>query len=140
MIHNVPIKLCLIFVLSRFKQQSLVLRVLAAILHLGNVELIDTGSDSTKVDQAQPALAYVCELLGVEKSQLSQWLCHRRIQTVGDVFDKPLRIDEAQTAKDALAKFIYAQLFNLLVDQGACFFVKVKDSKNGDFYRKTGFR
>ena len=62
------------------KQQSLVLRVLAAILHLGNVELIDTGSDSTKVDQAQPALGYVCELLGVEKSQLSQWLCHRRIQ------------------------------------------------------------
>ena len=56
------------------------LRVLAAILHLGNVELIDTGSDSTKVDQAQPALGYVCELLGVEKSQLSQWLCHRRIQ------------------------------------------------------------
>ena len=112
--------------LFRFKQQSLVLRVLAAILHLGNVELIDTGSDSTKVDQAQPALAYVCELLGVEKSQLSQWLCHRRIQTVGDVFDKPLRIDEAQTAKDALAKFIYAQLFNLLVDQGACFFYKIK--------------
>ena len=38
-------------------------------------------------------------------------------KTVGDVFDKPLRFDEAQTAKDALAKFIYAQLFNLLVDQ-----------------------
>jgi myosin-5 len=98
------------------KQQSLILRVLAAILHLGNVELEEGNNEGTKIDQNSPSLGYVCELLGVEKSQLAQWLCYRRIQTVGDVFDKPLRIDEAQTAKDALAKHIYAQLFDMIVE------------------------
>ena len=99
------------------KQQSLILRVLASILHLGNVVLEDSGHDSTKIDVNQKALSHVCELLGVEQTQLAQWLGHRRIQTVGDVFDKPLRIDEAQMAKDALAKYIYAQLFEMIVDQ-----------------------
>ena len=99
------------------QQQSLILRVLAAILHLGNVVLEDSGSDSTKIDVNQKPLSHVCDLLGVEQTQLAQWLGHRRIQTVGDVFDKPLRIDEAMTAKDALSKFIYAQLFDMIVDQ-----------------------
>lgn len=49
---------------------------------------------------------------------------------MGDVFDKPLRFDEAQTAKDALAKFIYAQLFNLLVDQVNASLVTKQKAKN----------
>jgi len=61
------------------------------------------------VDPAEKSLGYSCELLGVEATQLAQWLGHRRIQTVTDVFDKPLRIDEALSARDSLAKHIYAQ-------------------------------
>ena len=70
------------------KQQSLILRVLAAILHLGNVTLEDSGSDTTKIDPAEKSLGFACELLGVDTKQLAQWLGHRRIQTVTDVFDK----------------------------------------------------
>ena len=66
------------------QQQSLILRVLAAILHLGNVVLEDSGSDSTKIDVNQKPLSHVCDLLGVEQTQLAQWLGHRRIQTVGE--------------------------------------------------------
>merc|ERR1712176_1009345 len=99
------------------KQQSLILRVLASILHLGNVEMEDGGGDNTKIDAAEKSLGFACELLGVDAKQLAQWLSHRRIQTVGDVFDKPLRLDEALSARDSLAKHIYAQLFDMMVEQ-----------------------
>ena len=33
------------------------------------------------------------------------------------MFDKPLRLEEAISARDSLAKFIYAQLFEMIVNQ-----------------------
>ena len=54
--------------------------MLAAILHLGNVEMEDGGGDNTKIDAAEKSLGFACELLGVDSKQLAQWLSHRRIQ------------------------------------------------------------
>ncbi|CAG5110772.1 Oidioi.mRNA.OKI2018_I69.chr2.g5138.t1.cds [Oikopleura dioica] len=99
------------------KEQSLILRVLAAILHIGNIEMTESGNDSASLDPAEKSLGIVCTLMGVESSQLCQWLIHRRIQTVTDVFDKPLRLEEAISARDSLAKFIYAKLFEMIVGQ-----------------------
>lgn len=43
------------------------------------------------------------------------WLCHRRIVSMKEVFNKPMSLSEAVAAKEALSKHMYAELFNWIV-------------------------
>lgn len=62
-----------------------------------------------------PHLAVFCELLGVDAEGLVRWLCHRRIVLVAETLVKPEPKRRAVTARDALAKQIYAHLFDCIV-------------------------
>ncbi|XP_041652628.1 unconventional myosin-Vc isoform X2 [Cheilinus undulatus] len=95
--------------------QSAVFKVLAAILHLGNVEIKSSGGDKSSVPLNDPHLAVFCELLGVSTEGLVRWLCHRRIVLVAETVVKPLPIEKAVNARDALAKQIYAHLFDCII-------------------------
>lgn len=46
---------------------------------------------------------------------MRQWLCTRKIISMRDVILKPMFVEEAHAARDALAKHIYAELFNWIV-------------------------
>uniref|UniRef100_A0A8D3BWZ2 Myosin VC n=1 Tax=Scophthalmus maximus TaxID=52904 RepID=A0A8D3BWZ2_SCOMX len=95
--------------------QSDVFKVLAAILHLGNVEIRDSGKD--KSSPSDPHVAVVCELLGVSAEALVRWLCHRRIVLVAETVVKPVPRERAVNARDALAKHIYAHLFDCIINR-----------------------
>ncbi|KAL7402977.1 hypothetical protein ABVT39_022805 [Epinephelus coioides] len=92
-----------------------VFKVLAAILHLGNVKIKDSGDGKSSVPPSDPHLAVFCELLDVSTEQLARWLCHRRIVLVTETVVKPVPKERAVNARDALAKQIYAHLFDCII-------------------------
>ncbi|XP_068597998.1 unconventional myosin-Va [Brachionichthys hirsutus] len=90
-------------------------RVLAAILHLGNVEIKDRDADSSVIPPNNHHLAAFCELVGVTYQDMRQWLCHRKLKTATETYIKTLPRLQATNARDALSKHIYAKLFNWIV-------------------------
>ncbi|XP_041853672.1 unconventional myosin-Vc [Melanotaenia boesemani] len=97
--------------------QSDVFKALAAILHLGNVEIRKLGDDKSSVSPSDPHLVVFCELLGVNTEELVRWLCNRRIVLVAETVVKPVSMERAVTARDALAKQIYAHLFDCVINR-----------------------
>ncbi|XP_015253035.1 PREDICTED: unconventional myosin-Va-like isoform X4 [Cyprinodon variegatus] len=91
-------------------------QVLAAILHLGNVEIKDRDSDSSIIAPNNRHLTAFCELVGVTYQDMSHWLCHRKLKTATETYIKPLPRLQATNARDALSKHIYAKLFNWIVE------------------------
>ncbi|XP_077421036.1 unconventional myosin-Va isoform X1 [Vanacampus margaritifer] len=91
-------------------------QVLAAILHLGNVEIKDRDSDSSIIPPKNHHLTKFCELVGVTYEDMAQWLCHRKLKTASETYIKTLPRLQATNARDALSKHIYAKLFNWIVE------------------------
>ncbi|XP_009872790.1 PREDICTED: unconventional myosin-Vb-like, partial [Apaloderma vittatum] len=83
--------------------------VLAAILHLGNIVVRgrDRRGDGCFVEPDNEALGLFCALLGVEASQVTRWLCHRKLVTAGETYLKPLSRQQALDSRDALAKYMF---------------------------------
>ncbi|CAL9696918.1 unnamed protein product [Knipowitschia caucasica] len=94
-----------------------VFKVLAAILHLGNVEIKSAGDDKSSIPSSDPHLSVFCELLKVNAVDLVRWLCHRRIVLVSETVVKPLPKKRVINARDALAKQIYAHLFDCIISR-----------------------
>ncbi|KAM6980375.1 unconventional myosin-Va isoform 2-T2 [Aplochiton taeniatus] len=91
-------------------------QVLAAILHLGNVEIKDRDSDSSVIAPNNHHLTAFCELVGVTYQDMSHWLCHKKLKTATETYIKTVPRLQATNARDALAKHIYAKLFNWIVE------------------------
>ncbi|KAM9357499.1 unconventional myosin-Va [Symphorus nematophorus] len=100
-------------------QQMELFRILAAVLHLGNVNIQASGrsSDRGYIDADDRSLAVFSKLLGVEGPQIAHWLCHRRLAVGGEMLVKPMSGQQAVEARDALAKHIYGQLFTWTVQR-----------------------
>uniref|UniRef100_A0A8B9CYI7 Unconventional myosin-Va n=1 Tax=Anser brachyrhynchus TaxID=132585 RepID=A0A8B9CYI7_9AVES len=93
-----------------------IFRILAGILHLGNVEFASRDSDSCTIPPKHDPLTIFCDLMGVEYEEMAHWLCHRKLATATETYIKPISKLHAINARDALAKHIYANLFNWIVD------------------------
>uniref|UniRef100_A0A8B9S797 Unconventional myosin-Va n=1 Tax=Apteryx owenii TaxID=8824 RepID=A0A8B9S797_APTOW len=93
-----------------------IFRILAGILHLGNVEFASRDADSCTVPPKHEPLTIFCDLMGVEYEEMAHWLCHRKLATATETYIKPISKLHAINARDALAKHIYANLFNWIVD------------------------
>ncbi|TKS74467.1 Unconventional myosin-Va [Collichthys lucidus] len=100
-------------------QQMELFRILAAVLHLGNVNIQASGrsSDRSYIDADDRSLAVFSKLLGVEGPQMAHWLCQRRLTVGGEMLVKPMSGQQALEARDALAKHIYGQLFTWTVQR-----------------------
>ncbi|CAL4076665.1 unnamed protein product, partial [Meganyctiphanes norvegica] len=99
------------------KTQDQIFSILAAILHIGNVEVEDGPGDHAFIEKGDKSLCTVSELLGIEKDDVHKNLCYRKIITGREVFTKPLTKDESVSSRNALAKCIYAKLFDWIVRQ-----------------------
>lgn len=60
-------------------------------------------------------MKYFCELLQIDTEKMRQWLCTRKLVSMREVILKPMSSEQAHAARDALAKHIYAELFNWIV-------------------------
>ncbi|RHY55829.1 hypothetical protein DYB30_012637, partial [Aphanomyces astaci] len=97
-------------------EQRDVLQLVAAILHLGNVDF-DAGDGGGSVVSAasSTALSMASGLLGVDQPTLAQSLTTKAILAGGDQVTVLLSPDKAIVTRDGVAKTLYAELFDWLV-------------------------
>uniref|UniRef100_A0AAQ6IMS5 Myosin VB n=1 Tax=Anabas testudineus TaxID=64144 RepID=A0AAQ6IMS5_ANATE len=107
------------FTLLGIKESSQIniFKVMASILHLGNVEICsERDGESCHIPRDDPHLQHFCKLLGVELQQMENWLCNRKLATTSETYVKKMSSKEATNARDALAKHIYARMFDWIVE------------------------
>lgn len=92
-------------------------KIIAAVLHLGNVNF--TPGDSTKIkdDASNQHLKWACELLDIEFDAVVHGLTHREIKMRSEVIQKPLTGEQSRDMTDAYAKYLYETLFLWLVQK-----------------------
>ncbi|CAI9293048.1 unnamed protein product [Lactuca saligna] len=101
-------------------EQDAIFRVVAAILHLGNVDFIkgkEFDSSKVKDEKSLYHLRTAAELLMCDEKALEQSLCERVIVTPDGNITKPLDPAAAALSRDALAKTVYSRLFDWIVDK-----------------------
>ncbi|XP_075169246.1 dilute class unconventional myosin isoform X2 [Haematobia irritans] len=138
------------------RQISDILNILAGILHLGNVkfsskykkntEEIDT--DGCEIYHDDLNLRILGELLKINSDELRKWLKMRQIESVNEFVLIPMNIANAEAARDALAKHIYARLFQYIVsvinkglinDRKQSYFIGVLDIYGFETFETNSF-
>ncbi|KAF6175051.1 hypothetical protein GIB67_039599 [Kingdonia uniflora] len=101
------------------KEQDAIFRVVAAILHLGNIDFAkgeEIDSSVPKDDKSKFHLQMTAELLMCDSQALEDALCKRVMITPEEVIKRSLDPLAATVSRDGLAKTIYSRLFNWLVE------------------------
>ena len=99
--------------------------IVAAVLHLGNIEFKPTsinGAEGSVLDDPNQGVNMASGLLGIEPEKLKAALLTRTMNVVGtESYQVPNNPVQARLARDALAKDLYNRLFNLLVDNAVSY-------------------
>ncbi|KAI9826872.1 MAG: Myosin type-2 heavy chain 1 [Thelocarpon impressellum] len=97
------------------EKQADIFRILAALLHLGNVKITASRTDSV-LSEDEPALAQACQMLGVNPTAFAKWTVKKQLITRGEKITSNLTQQQAIVVRDSVAKFVYSSLFDWLVD------------------------
>ncbi|XP_066468551.1 unconventional myosin-VI isoform X2 [Tiliqua scincoides] len=130
-------------------------RVVAGVLHLGNIDFEEAGSTSggcTLKNKSSQSLEYCAELLGLDQDDLRVSLTTRVMLTTaggtkGTVIKVPLKVEQANNARDALAKTVYSRLFDHVVNrvnqcfpfETSSFFIGVLDIAGFEYFEHNSF-
>ncbi|AAS52274.1 ADR354Wp [Eremothecium gossypii ATCC 10895] len=97
------------------RTQTALFKVLAALLHIGNIDVKKTRNDAS-VSATDPSLEIACELLGIDAYNFAKWITKKQITTRSEKIVSNLNYGQAVVARDSVAKFIYSALFDWLVE------------------------
>lgn len=100
------------------EKQWAVFRLLAALLHLGNVKIGQLRSDArsdASIDDNDPALLLATRFLGVNLGEFKKWTVKKQLQTRTEKIVTNLNAAQATVVRDSVAKFVYACMFEWLV-------------------------
>ncbi|XP_076129348.1 myosin VIa isoform X3 [Alosa pseudoharengus] len=129
-------------------------RVVAGVLHLGNVDFEEAGSTSGGCiikNQSSKPLEHCAELLGLDEQDLRVSLTSRVMLTSAGgakgAIKVPLKVEQANNARDALAKAVYSRLFDHVVTRvNQCFpfdssanFIGVLDIAGFEYFEHNSF-
>lgn len=100
-----------------------IVKMCAAILHLGNVEITPKHRGSKEIDNEECDiqnddlhLNLFADIMQVDRVSLCKWLKTRQIESINELVLIPLNQVAAENTRDALAKHIYAKLFQHIVN------------------------
>ncbi|XP_044494228.1 myosin-1-like [Mangifera indica] len=99
------------------EDQESVFAMLAAVLWLGNVSFTVIDNENHVEAVADEALITVAKLIGCNIEDLNLALSTRKMRVGNDTIVQKLTLSQAIDTRDALAKSIYACLFEWLVEQ-----------------------
>lgn len=131
-------------------KQSEIYKLLAALLHIGNIEISATRNDA-HLSADEPNLVKACELLGIDPYTFSKWCVKKQITTRSEKIVSNLNHKQAIVARDSFAKYIYSALFDWLVDhinvdlcpahvkKNAVSFIGVLDIYGFEHFEKNSF-
>jgi myosin-5 len=97
------------------ERQWQIFRMLAALLHLGNVQ-IKAARNEASIDLEDPAMSLATELLGVDKDEFRKWTLKKQLITRSEKIVTSLNAAQASVVRDSVAKFIYSCLFDVSYD------------------------
>uniref|UniRef100_A0AAV2JCW9 Myosin motor domain-containing protein n=1 Tax=Knipowitschia caucasica TaxID=637954 RepID=A0AAV2JCW9_KNICA len=100
------------------ERQREMFRILAGILHLGNIEFCSSSDDSQPCDLEEKSKEYLqnaAEFLGVVALELESCFRVRTLKAGKQSVLKPCSLSDCLVRRDCLAKVIYAGLFEWLV-------------------------
>jgi myosin V len=95
--------------------QSDIFRLLAALLHLGNVRIAATRTESS-LSPSDPSLVRACDMLGINAADFAKWTIKKQLITRDEKIISNLTPQQATVVRDSVAKFIYSSLFDWLVE------------------------
>ncbi|XP_059200423.1 unconventional myosin-VIIb-like [Centropristis striata] len=111
-----------------------ILKLLAAILHLGNVCFQATTQNNLETSDVSKSehFSIAASILQVQKSSLAASLTHRSFMTNREMVTKPLNHEQASDCRDAFVKAIYNKLFIWIVGKinGVIYKKLTKSSKS----------
>ncbi|KAE9406490.1 hypothetical protein BT96DRAFT_1014975 [Gymnopus androsaceus JB14] len=96
------------------EKQWAVFRLLASLLHLGNIKITQLRNDSA-IDDNDPALLLATRFLGVNAADFKKWTVKKQIITRSEKIVTALNATQATAVRDSVAKFVYACMFEWLV-------------------------
>lgn len=96
------------------EKQWAVFKLLAALLHLGNVKITQTRNDAS-IEDNDTALLLCTRFLGINASEFKKWTVKKQIATRSEKIVTSLSAAQATVVRDSVAKFVYACMFEWLV-------------------------
>ncbi|CAO3692449.1 unnamed protein product [Rhizopus stolonifer] len=90
-----------------------IFKLLAALLHIGNIKI--TGRGDAMLSEEDPALLIATRLLGIKTADFRKWIVRKQIVTRSEKIVTNLSPSQAHVVKDSVAKYVYANLFEWLV-------------------------
>ncbi|TFK72566.1 hypothetical protein BDN72DRAFT_316382 [Pluteus cervinus] len=96
------------------EKQWAVFRLLAALLHLGNVKISASRNDAI-LDDNDSSLVLATRFLGVNVAEFKKWTVKKQITTRSEKIVTSLNQAQATVVRDSVAKFVYACMFEWLV-------------------------
>lgn len=98
------------------KQQELIYKVVAAILHAGEIQFKSVNEEECTIGKADQHLIIFCSLLGLDEESARKWLTQRVLRTgAKEIINTPVNQTIAESGRDALVKFLYERMFNWVV-------------------------
>jgi myosin V len=96
------------------EKQWAVFKLLAALLHLGNVTITQMRNDAV-IEDTDVALQLSTRFLGITLAEFKKWTIKKQITTRSEKIVTSLNAAQATVVRDSVAKFVYACLFEWLV-------------------------
>ncbi len=97
------------------EKQTEIFKLLAGLLHLGNVKIGASRTDSV-LAPTEPSLEKACAILGINATEFAKWIVKKQLITRGEKITSNLTQAQAIVVRDSVAKFIYSSLFDWLVE------------------------